>query len=252
MKKLIGLAESLILLGIGLYMVYLSLSEAYILFLNPRYRWLTGTAGGGLCILALAGLWTRPNTVRPGRVLLFAVMAAIIAVFGQAPYINSSVNTDLIEQYEDPSPTLEHGGKTYTKINTGELYFLANEGADQEVFQDFAIRGQVGRTPELDQMGYFALLRVNFVCCAADATAMGILVAYPDVRNLEPGQWVRVLGHPEVLNNPEKLPLPPILNDAFYSTVSKKIVIQPDDVTPGYRPAKPYMFELSAEKPYNY
>jgi hypothetical protein len=184
--------------------------------------------------------------------LLLCAMAVVIAVFGQAPYISSSVNQDMVEQYEDPSPVLERHGKSYTKINTGELYFLAREGTFQELDQDFVVRGVVARTPEMDAMGYFALLRVNFVCCAADAMAMGILVAYPDVQQLEPGQWVRVLGHPRVLDSGTKLPPPPSVNDAFYSTVSKKIVLPADEVEPVYRPVKPYMFELSAEKPYNY
>lgn len=252
MKKLISLLESVILFAIGLYMVLLALGDAYTLFLNPRYRWLTGTAGVGLCILAVAGAGGRSRGIYPVRILLFSAMAVVIAVFGQAPYISSSVNQDMVEQYEDPAPVLEKDGKSYTKINTGELYFLAREGTPRDLDQNFAVRGIVARTPELDALGYFALLRVNFVCCAADAMAMGVLVAYPDVRRLEPGQWVRVLGRPRVLDSATKLPPPPGVNDAFYSTVSKKIVLPAEEVEPVYRPAKQYMFELSAEKPYNY
>ena len=50
---------------------------------------------------------------------------------------------------------------------------MAREGTFRELDQDFAVRGIVARSPELDALGYFALLRVNFVCCAADAMAMG-------------------------------------------------------------------------------
>jgi hypothetical protein len=82
--------------------------------------------------------------------------------------------------------------------------------------------------------------------------AMGVLVEYADVKTLESGQWVRVLGRPRVLDESTKLPPPPGVNDAFYSTVSKKIVMTADEVKTVYRPATPYMFELSAEKPYNY
>jgi uncharacterized repeat protein (TIGR03943 family) len=252
MRRLAGSLESIILFVIGLYMVLLALGDAYTLFLHPRYRWLTGSAGVALCILAVAGVRVSSRAVYPVRLLLFCAMVVVIAVFGQAPYISSSANQDMVEQYEDPSPTLERHGKTYTKINTGELYFLAREGSLQELDDDFAVRGIVARTPDLDALGYFALLRVNFVCCAADAMAMGVLVEYANVKTVESGQWVRVLGRPRALEKNAQLPPPPVMNKVFYSTVAKEFVMIADEVKSVYRPAKPYMFELSVEKPYNY
>ena len=72
MKRLVNLLESVVLFGIGLYMILLALGDAYTLFLNPRYRWLTGTAGVGLCIMAAAGVGSRSRIIYPARVLLSA------------------------------------------------------------------------------------------------------------------------------------------------------------------------------------
>ncbi len=60
MKRLLLALDGALVLGLGLYMLLLSQTEAYSAFMNPKFRLLTAAAAAGLCIVGAAFL-IRPD-----------------------------------------------------------------------------------------------------------------------------------------------------------------------------------------------
>jgi len=165
---------------------------------------------------------------------------------------------------ENKKPVLQHGedqgseptvlfnGKSYLKINTAELFYLLRKGTSEELSRSFVVRGIVKKNPELEQEGRFALLRVNMVCCSADAMAMGVMVNSPDSDHLSDGEWVRVFGRIEPLPTDRKLQEPPTLDKIPYTMIFEKAVLLADAVEKVPQPEAPYMFELPDDTEYHY
>jgi putative membrane protein len=79
-----------------------------------------------------------------------------------------------------------------------------------------------GRTPA----GHFYAARFSILCCAADASAFGVDVAWPDAASLADGDWVRVRGPVEIL----------ISGDA------PRLLLRAESVEKAPEPAQPYLF----------
>ena len=56
MKRLLLALDGAFVLGLGLYMLFLSQTETYSAFMNPKFRLLTAAAAVGLCIVGAAYL----------------------------------------------------------------------------------------------------------------------------------------------------------------------------------------------------
>jgi hypothetical protein len=149
-------------------------------------------------------------------------------------------------------PTVLFNGKSYLKINTAELFYLLRKGTSGELSQAFVVRGIVKKSPELERAGRFALLRVNMVCCIADAMAMGVMVNSPDADHLSDGEWVRVFGRIEPLPSDRKLKEPPTLDKIPYTMIFEKAVLLAEAVEKVPQPEAPYMFELPGDTEYHY
>jgi hypothetical protein len=155
-------------------------------------------------------------------------------------------------QDQDLDSTVFFNGKPYLKINTAELYYLLKKGDMDKKVEAFVVRGIVKRSAELDRMGQFALLRVNMVCCAADAMAMGVTVSSKDLDKLSDGEWVRVFGKMRPLQSAQKLMELPTLDSIPYTMIYDKAVLRADEVEIVGRPEAPYMFELPGDTGYHY
>lgn len=148
--------------------------------------------------------------------------------------------------------TIFFKGRSYLKVNTAELFYLLQKGTSEYIKEEFVVRGIVKRTPELEGMGRFALLRVNMVCCIADAMSMGVMVSTPDIDHLSDGDWVRVFGRVEPLPSELKLKEPPTLDKIPYTMVFAKAVLVADTVEKASPPEAPYMFEVPGDTEYHY
>jgi hypothetical protein len=244
--------EAVVLLGLGLFMFNLSGSDAYTQFMNPKFRWLTAATGVGLGVVGLNALFSLRRLPGMFRLGLFVLMALLIGLAMAEDPRAQAMSAEAELSPEARQPWLELEGKRYTKITTGELFILARKPKtrDKTLGQPFVMRGMVKRTPELDRMGLFALLRGNMICCAADAMAVGFYVQGADPTKFSDGEWARVYG--EAVATDQKLPKPPRVDGIFYSLASKHALFTAQAIEDVPPPPSPYMFVIDAEQPYGY
>jgi uncharacterized membrane protein YcgQ (UPF0703/DUF1980 family) len=187
------------------------------------------------------------------RTLGFALFAVLLFFYAGFPFAAADKNPGL-QQGEDQNSesTIFFNGKSYLKINTAELFYLLRKGDSEKINEAFVVRGIVKKSAELERMGRFALLRVNMVCCIADAMAMGVTVSHPNLNELSDGEWVRVFGNMEPLPSEQKLKETPTLDTIPYTMIYDKAVLRADGVEKISRPEAPYMFELPGDTEYHY
>lgn len=258
-----GRLEGLALMAIAGYIAWLLITNTYWQLLNPRFQWLTASAGAGLAIVGAAQLFfSRSGTSFPrlaALCLLLALMGGTI--FGgnwledASPAPASGLSTDFSATQAEKY--IEIDGHEYTRISTPELIQLIDQSPDTVLSTAWGMRGIAVRTPELDAMGRFVLLRPFIWCCLADGVAVGFQVPWKDVTTLENGDWVQVAGK---LTPADKLPSvgdKPLL-DALFTAVDESHEFIPDSALGGNAvehietPRMPFIFNLNAAPPYNW
>jgi uncharacterized repeat protein (TIGR03943 family) len=252
MKKIGGLIEGLIVLVLGLAMCALVKADNYWMYLHPKFKWLTLTAG---IVLILAGAITVLYNRRPSliRISIFLAFGTIAIMGYSLPNLTSTVASGpLVETSTEKESRLILKNLEYTKINLGELYMISGGEVDEKTTGLYVARGIVKRSPKLDELAEFVLFRVFMWCCFADAVAVGIRVKYDEqLEELRDGQWVRVYGKlqqlPSGLSRP-KVQVKGIISKAlsrFHGLAAVKV----EEIDP---PAIPYMFEFRETEPYAY
>jgi hypothetical protein len=244
-----GVAQGLLLAGLGAFMIALALSSQYWYFLNPKFAWLTLATGAALMLLGPAAAAGR---VRAGG-LEAAAMAAVLAVgltaWSGAAVPSAPPGLTGAENPESPEPYMEHAGEKYLKINAAELLMLVKGKPGSEGGR-FVLRGMYKRHPR-DPKAFF-LVRPYIVCCFADAVAMSIPVLSEEASDYPDGQWLRVFGE--------------LVRDFSLSEAAMAVeipgvlaVLAPEDavlravkVEAADPPTMPYIFETAKEPPYNY
>ncbi|MFO7461329.1 MAG: hypothetical protein R6X07_11965 [Desulfatiglandales bacterium] len=253
MKKLLLSLENVVLLGMGLYMILLTRSDEYTLFLNPKFRWLTLSAGAGLVVLAVASLLRRTDRADLFRTAAFAVMGGLIFLSGTN--LLGKETSDPYSSADEDSGQESHmtrDGISYLKLNTAELVYLLMGKPDEIMDQPIVIRGVLKKSASMDLQGRFALLRVNMVCCVADAMAMGVMVTQDEPVSIGDGRWVKVYGRMKGLTEAVRIS-ERITVDGIPSTViHEKAVLLADAVEPVSRPRAPYLYELPGEERFDY
>jgi hypothetical protein len=246
MKRVLLALDGMLVLGLGLYMLLLSQTEAYVAFMNPKFRPLTAAAAVGFCIVGAAFL-VRPDG-RTGvlRTLCFAILAVLALHAGSGSLKNAggfAVKAPP-EVRIDPDPHVLRNGDPYLKSNPARLFLLLQTGHSTPSDQRYVTRGIVKRSVQLDQLGKFALLRGNMVCCLADAIAMGMMVAADGLPPLRDGDWVVVFGRVQTL--PEPSPITDLggTREVPFSMVYDKALLVAEAIEPMERPRFPYVFEL--------
>ena len=249
-----ALAETAILLLLGLFMFALAGGEDYTQFMNPKFRWLTMATGVGLGLVGLHALLTLRRLPEWSRIVLFAVLFLLIGITGLKPSPQEIAAARLEPEPGAAVPYVELEGQRYTKITTGELFLLLRQGkaGPDKLTAPYVMRGVVKRTPELDKLGLFTLLRGNMICCVADSVAIGFYVQGGDLSGLDDGQWVRVFGRLEPREDGPKLPDAPRMDGIFYSQAYPGAVLAARRIEPVPPAPSPYMFVIDAEEPYGY
>lgn len=121
MKKIGGLIEGLIVLVLGLAMCALVKADNYWMYLHPKFKWLTLTAG---IVLILAGAITVLYNTRPSliRISIFLAFGTIAIMGYSLPNLTSTVASGpLVETSTEKESRLILKNLEYTKINLGEL-----------------------------------------------------------------------------------------------------------------------------------
>jgi len=253
LRKLLLSIENLVLLGMGLYMILLTRGDDYALFLNPKFRWLTLSAGAGLTVLAVASLIRRTDRTDLLRTAAFVAMGGLIFLSGTN--LSGKETSDpftLLEEDLGEGSHVNREGVSYLKLNTAELVYLLMGKPDEIMDQPIVLRGVLKKSPSLDAQGRFVLLRVNMVCCVADSMAMGVMVTGDEGANIGDGRWVRVYGRMQGLVEPYRI-TERITVDGIPSTViHEKAVLVADAVEPLGRPRYPYLYELPGDERFDY
>jgi uncharacterized repeat protein (TIGR03943 family) len=253
LRKLLLSIENLVLLGMGIYMILLTRGDEYALFLNPKFRWLTLSAGAGLTVLAVASLIRRSDRTDLLRTAAFVAMGGLIFLSGTDPLGKERDDPiALLEEDSEKESHMTREGVPYLKLNTAELVYLLMGKPDEIMDQPIALRGVLKKSPSLDSQGRFALLRVNMVCCVADSMAMGVMVTGDETANIKDGRWVRVFGRVQGLAEPYRIK-ERITVDGIPSTViHEKAVLVADAVETTGRPRFPYLYEFPGDERFDY
>ena len=252
MKKLGGFIEGLIVLAVGLAMCGLVVADNYWMYLHPKFKWLTLSAGIILMLVgAPATLYNRrPSPIRISIFLPFATIT-LMGYFLPNP-TPTAASGPPVETSATEQPRLIFENQEYTKINLGELTMIGEGELDDRMTGLYVVRGIVKRSPELDARGQFVLFRVLMWCCYADAVAVGIRVqGDKQIVGLRDGQWVRVYGKLHQLPSGQSTPRVQVKGvlsksfNRFHSLIAAKV----EEIEP---PAIPYMFEFRRTEPYAY
>ena len=252
MTKLGGFIEGLIVLAVGLAMCGLVVADNYWMYLHPKFKWLTLSAG---IILMLVGTIATLYNRRPSpiRIAIFIAFGAITLMGYFLPNPTpTAASGPLVETSATEQPRLIFENQEYIKINLGELTMIGEGELDDRMTGLYVARGIVKRTPKLDELRQFVLFRVFMWCCFADAVAVGIRVQYNEqLEGLRDGEWVRVFGTlhqlPSGLAGP-KVQVKGIISKSvnrFHGLTAVKV----EEIEP---PAMPYMFEFRRTEPYAY
>lgn len=270
--------ESALLAGMGVFMAGFALSDRYWQLLNPKYSWLTFTAGVLVVLVGLAGFLRTQRKARPTEIgaLLVFLCTALIALTGPSPFTHGGPAAggpaegladalgdalpaprgfsggSLTMEYDpsaQPAPEVDFGGRTFTRLNLAEL--LAGEDEGWTVAgEGYAVQGALIRTPELDQAGYVAVGRLLVFCCLADAVGVAALVQVDDPEAYRMGDWVNVLAIQE-----EGDPLPGRtigIPGAFNVVRSETHHLRAVKVRPASPEGIPFIMEVRNESPFAY
>lgn len=245
MKRLLLALDGAFVLGLGLYMLFLSQTEAYSAFMNPKFRLLTAAAAVGLCIVGAAYL-IRPNgRTDLLRTLCFAVLGLLILHAGTGVVKSSAVfAAKPPETRTDPETHVIRNGEAYLKSNPARLFLLFQTGHAARLDQRYVTRGIVKRSAQLDRLGRFALLRGNMVCCLADAIAMGVMVADDGSREFQDGAWVTAFGRAQATPDPQPITDLGAAGEVPFAMVYDKAVFVAEAAERIERPRFPFVFEL--------
>jgi hypothetical protein len=244
MRRVLLTLDGAFVLGLGLYMLFLSRAEAYSAFMNPKFRLLTAAAAVGLCIVGAAFLLRPDGRADMRRTLCFGVLGMLILHAGAGVVSSSAVFTAAPPETRITlDPHVVRNGDVYLKSNPARLFLLLLAGtapADQR----YVTRGVVKRSAQLDGLGRFALLRGNMVCCLADAIAMGVMVAADGGREFRDGDWVTAFGRMQTTPAPQPVTDMGGAGDASFAMVYDHAVFVVEAVERIDRPRFPYVFEL--------
>jgi len=256
MRRIPAHVESLCLLGLAGFMVWLLTGGDYWMYLNPKFQAVTWGAAGALGLLGFYGL-ARPSAraswLRTG---LYAFVLALclvseLAVRGGAERMG--IDSAAMREAEAPLDSrVGKRGTEYIRINLGELYDIVGKPQRALMGLDYAVRGFVRRSPDMDAAGEFVLYRVALYCCYADSTAVGFRVRPPEGQAMpENGAWAVVYGSLEPLERarPEA---EESLGGSAFSSVQEDYRIKARIIERETAPGMGMMYEWRAQEPYAY
>jgi putative membrane protein len=208
--------QALILAALGLFLFSKIWSGTLFWYLNQRFFWLTLAAAVGFMALALATLTSRrdspgrePDTAEPHDHdhatlpfwgLIVVALPVLLGVLiptrplGAAAIANKGVNTDApLTAGGNPQPVkLDRPSTDRTILDWLRAF---NYESTPSVFegQPADVVGFVYHDPRLAE-GQFLVGRFTVTCCVADASAIGMIVDWPQSAALAGNVWVRVKG----------------------------------------------------------
>lgn len=228
--------KTAILFGLGVYFVWNIASGNLTNYINTRFAWLSYIAAGLFLLLAVSGAWARLRA-RGGSApdhdhgpMSWGALALVAAPLILGTLIPSRpLGADAVSG----SVSLSAVGATTTfAVNPLERNVLDwlcafNSAGDYDEIagQPADIIGFVYMEPDFGAER-FMLARFTLSCCVADASAIGVPVAWADASGLRADTWVRVQGE--------------FMVDDFRG--ERVPVLRASSVEPVEQPAHPYLY----------
>jgi uncharacterized repeat protein (TIGR03943 family) len=255
-RALPGLVEAACLLGLAGFLAYLILGGNYWMYLNPKFKSLSWAAAAVLGALGVYSLLRPPARATWFRASLYVFVLALCLVseLGIQKWASvSGIDSAAAEQEAPQLPSrVTQGGIEYVRINLGELYDIAANAKPDKLGLNYAVRGFVRRSPEMDAKGEFVLYRVALYCCYADSTAVGFRVRPPlGVSLPENGTWLVAYAGLTPSKASENEP-PTAMEGQAFSSVQPDFRLDARCLEPEKAPGMGMMYEWRAEEPYAY
>ncbi|KIX13924.1 TIGR03943 family putative permease subunit [Dethiosulfatarculus sandiegensis] len=238
------------LLCLGLFMVCFPFSEDYWLLLNPKFKWLTFSAGFGLVVLGATALWVVGTKKAWPTLLLIGVLAT--GLWGINVFSPQTDHT-AAAPWKKPETSVIHqfNGERYTPINLAELNFLTEQRPESLDRERFVFQGKASRVQGSGK-GDWVVLRTTVFCCLADAVAMGFVLAESDFKGINHGDWVKVYARLIPWSDKEKN-IPQIrTRGAFFTSINRNFQVRADKVEKINQPKLPFIFVIHTKPPYTY
>jgi uncharacterized repeat protein (TIGR03943 family) len=199
--------QALVLAGLGVFLIARVADGRILLYINQRFVLLVLLGALGLLALAQAVLRSRPPAAeaeapdgRPGWVLwLIALPLFIALLIPQRPLGTSALATRGINTGAALAPNA--GGSVQVAVipeaqrsilDWLRLYAASPNPAEFDG-QAADVTGFVYHDIRLAEE-QFMVGRFTLTCCVADASALGMLVQWPEAAQLNDNGWVRVRG----------------------------------------------------------
>jgi putative membrane protein len=198
--------KALTLIGLGLYLYSRIFTGTLLFYINQRFAWLVMMAG--VVLMAVGGSYRyrsnhdhdhvhRAHTVSWGGVALIGVLIALGLLvppkpLGASAMGNREVNLGTLVSSQSNSVMATRAGEK----NILDWLVAFQNTPDPTAFtnQSAHLIGFVYRDDRFDSED-FMLSRFVVSCCVADATAIGLIVRWPQAASLPGDQWVEVSGH---------------------------------------------------------
>uniref|UniRef100_A0A7C4EM00 DUF1980 domain-containing protein n=1 Tax=Fundidesulfovibrio putealis TaxID=270496 RepID=A0A7C4EM00_9BACT len=254
-----GRVEALCMLGLAGVLFWLLVGGEYWMYLNPRFRPISWAAAVALAGLGAFSLWRAPSGASWGRAGLFALVLALwlVGQFGlERGMARLGLDPQGLSQSDEApalAPRVVKRGVEYVRINLGELFDIAENAKGAPAPGNWAVRGFVRRSPEMDARGEFVLYRLALYCCLADSTAVGFRVRMPQGEALpDNGSWAVVYGELAPARDTEPAATEQSLGGSAFASINDGYVISGKLLEKEKPEGMGMMYEWRSQEPYAY
>lgn len=211
--------QALIFALMGLYLLSRIWSGGILLYINQRFVFLVFFAALSFVILAQVlyaerttekGDHPTPSDDRRSNFWWLVIPILIGFLIPARPLSPTavanrgiSIDAPVSARIEDTASILSLNPAERTVLDWIRL-FSYSENVQQFVGQPVDVTGFVFSDGRLTA-NQFMVGRFTITCCVADATALGMIVEYPQVAMLKEHSWVRVLGKIDLIERDERL-----------------------------------------------
>lgn len=209
-----GWIKTALLIGLGLYFVYNIVSGNLTNYINVRFAWLSYVAAALFLLIGGHSAWqmlreqrahqhghehTHAHGMSWGALGVIAVPLLLGTLIPSRPLGAEAVGSVSVSGGVGVNATVSAFSISPQDRNVLDWLRAFNNAADYTEIsgQPADITGFVYVEPTFPE-GVFMVARFTISCCVADASAIGLPVAWAEAANLQQGDWVRVQGTMQV------------------------------------------------------
>jgi len=252
-QRLGGRLEAAVFLALGGWCLRLLMTGDSWLFLHPRFRvLLAGSAF--VCVFFGMLLMLHPLPRPHWRGMACLVLTIALGVAGQRGLRPQGAESlERLSEADTPA-AFTYDGRDYLPLNLAELYLLTESDPPPGADDRFALQGML--LPDPEGLAPGVLLRLQIVCCLADAVGVGFRV---EGGKLPPpdGRWVRLLGRlrpvsEAMAETARRSSMSSQFQGVFVAVVAPGHVFVVEEVQTLGTPAMPFIGEIRMEPPFAY